>query len=116
MKDITNKHHNDWFKIKIILCHLELKIRWIKNLITFQVVEDTSFFEHSSNWNSIALKISNLYEKLNEYSLRYCLTNSSSKREKGFNIKVLGVKHNRVNYSNQVFNTTYNKVCCKIKY
>ena len=31
-------------------------------------------------------------------------------------IKVLGVKHNRVNYSNQVFNTTYNKVCCKTKF
>jgi hypothetical protein len=27
---------------------------------------------------------------------------------------LFGVKHNRVNYSNQVFNTTYNKVCCKI--
>ena len=28
---------------------------------------------------------------------------------------VFAVKHNRVNYSNQVFNTTYVKVCCKTK-
>ena len=61
---------------------------YLKNLTLFKMLRTLSFFDRA-----------------------YYYKFQSSTRI----IKVLGVKHNRVNYSNQENNTTYNKVCCKTK-